>query len=59
MNENEKTKEYIPEILEYDPDIDGDDEHLIRDAYLEKKDDLLEKIKKAKEKNRGERKVRR
>ena len=41
-------KDYVPEIVEYDPQVDGSDEHKIRDAHLNTKDDLLEKIRKAK-----------
>ena len=59
QNKEDEFKDYVPETLEYDPDVDGDDEHLIRDALLEKKDTLLDQIRKAKEDNRGDRKVRR
>ncbi len=41
-------KDYVPEIVQYDPEIDGSDEHKIRDAHLNTKDNLLEKIRKAK-----------
>ncbi len=30
-------KNYDPSPLEYDPDVDGDEEHLIRDDLLKKK----------------------
>ena len=43
-------KNYKPEILHYDPEVDGssDDEHLIREEHLAKKAALVEKIRKAK-----------
>jgi len=43
-------KDYVPEILVYDPKIDGGYEHKIRDEHLDVKDFLLEKIRKAKAK---------
>ena len=46
-------KDYVPEIVEYDPTIDGGDEHKIRDAHLEVKETLLEKIRKAKAAAKG------
>jgi len=46
-------KDYIPETLEYDPEVDGGDEHKIRDAHLEVKENLLEKIRKAKAAAKG------
>ena len=61
------TKEEIEKMLgkfeteevEYNPDIDGSDEHKIRDALLEEKEELKDVIILLKEKNRGDRKVRR
>lgn len=61
------TKEEIEKMLgnfdteevEYDPDVDGSDEHKIRDALLEEKEELKDVITRLKEKNRGDRKVRR
>ncbi len=45
-------KDYVPEVLEYDEEIDGSDEHKIRENHLDTKEDLLEQIRKAKaEKN--------
>ena len=46
-------KDYVPEIFEYNPEIDGSDEHKIRDAHLDTKDILLEKIRKAKADAKG------
>ena len=52
-------KNYQPETVEYDPDIDGSDEHKIRDDMLEEKEQLKDVITRLKQKNRGDRKVRR
>ena len=41
-------EDYVPEVLEYDPKVDGSDEHKIRDEHLSTKENLLEKIRKAK-----------
>jgi len=46
-------KDYKPEVLEYDPEVDGSDEHKIRDKHLDIKEDLLEKIRKAKAAAKG------
>ena len=46
-------KDYIPEVVVYDPAVDGGDEHKIRDAHLSTKDTLLEKIRKAKANAKG------
>jgi hypothetical protein len=55
----EMLKNYSPEPLEYDPEIDGGDEFLIRDALLEEKERLKDVVTKLKEKQRESRKVRR
>ena len=52
-------KNYSPEPLEYDPEIDGGDEYLIRDELLKKKEELKDVITKLKEKQREDKKVRR
>jgi hypothetical protein len=52
-------KNYQPETVEYDPEIDGGDEHKVRDERLKEKDELKDVITRLKEKNRGTRKVRR
>ncbi len=64
MNDNKKKtddlfKDYVPETVEYDPEVDGSEEHLIRDELLEQKEHLKDVITTLKEKNRGNRKVRR
>ncbi|AFV98506.1 MULTISPECIES: hypothetical protein [unclassified Sulfuricurvum] len=55
----ELLKNYNPEPLEYDPEIDGGDEYLIRDELLKKKEELKDVITKLKEKQREDKKVRR
>ena len=46
-------KDYVPEILVYDEKIDGSPEHEIREDRLNTKENLLEKIKKAKAAAKG------
>ena len=48
-------KDYVPEVVEYDPEVDGE----MREEILSEKEKLKERITKLKEKNRGDRKVRR
>jgi hypothetical protein len=55
----ELLKEYVPEIMHYDPKVDGGEEHMIRDELLSEKERLKDVITRLKEKNRGDRKVRR
>jgi hypothetical protein len=55
----EMLKNYNPQPLEYDPEVDGDDEHLIREDLLKKKEELKDVVSKLKEKQRESRKVRR
>jgi hypothetical protein len=55
----ELLKDYNPAPIEFDPAVDGDEEHLIRDDLLREKERMKDIITKLKEKNRGERKVRR
>lgn len=45
--------DYVPVVVEYDPEIDGSDEHKIRDEHLDTKADLIEKIRKAKAAAKG------
>lgn len=45
--------DYKPEVVEYDPEIDGSDEHKIRDEHLDHKENALEKIRKAKARAKG------
>ncbi|RUM62399.1 MAG: hypothetical protein DSZ03_06940 [Sulfurimonas sp.] len=48
-NEKKKSedpfKDYQPEVIEYDPAVDGDEEHNIRDEHLSEKEKLLEQFK--------------
>jgi len=46
-------KDYKPEVVEYDPEVDGSDEHKIRDEHLSTKENLLDKIRKAKAAAKG------
>lgn len=46
-------KDYKPEILEYDAEIDGMTEFELRDNRLETKENLLDKIRDAKAKAKG------
>jgi len=55
----EKLKNYTPEIMYYDPKVDGGEEHMIRDELLSEKERLKDVITRLKQKNRGDRKVRR
>jgi Cu/Ag efflux pump CusA len=45
--------DYVPEILVYDEKVDGSYEHQIRDEHLSTKEKLLEKVRKAKAKAKG------
>lgn len=55
----ERFKDYTPEVMYYDPEVDGGSEHLIREDMLSEKERLKAIITKRKEANRGDRKVRR
>lgn len=55
----EMLKNYDPSPVEYDPQIDGDEEHMIRDELLKKKEELKDVVTLLKEKQRSHRKVRR
>ena len=52
-------KDYRPETVEYDPEVDGGDDHKVRDEHLAEKEKLKDVITRLKEKNRGNRKIRR
>ena len=52
-------KDYVPEVMYYDPDVDGGSDHLIREDLLSEKERMKALITKRKEANRGDRKVRR
>ena len=52
-------KDYVPEIMHYDPEVDGGSDHLIREDLLSEKERLKKLITKRKTDNRGDRRVRR
>ncbi|MDD2827989.1 MAG: hypothetical protein PHW18_00270 [Sulfuricurvum sp.] len=52
-------KNYDPTPVEFDPAVDGGDEHLIREELLRKKEELKDVVTRLKEKQREARKVRR
>ena len=58
-NTEDLFKDYVPEIMHYDPEVDGGSEHLIREDLLSEKERLKTLITKRKVDNRGDRKVRR
>lgn len=57
-NETKKTetvdpfKDWVPEVVEYDEEIDGGGEHLIREDHLAQKEELVDKITQMKQKRR-------
>lgn len=53
MSNKDLFKDYKPEIVEYDEEIDGSDEHKIRENRLDEKENLLEKMRKAKANAKG------
>ena len=50
---NDLYKDYKPEILEYDPEVDGRGQFELRADRLETKENLLDKIRDAKAKAKG------
>ncbi len=53
MSNKDLFKDYKPEIIEYNEEVDGSDEHKIRENRLDEKANLLEKMRKAKAKAKG------
>ena len=53
MSSKDLFKDYKPEVIEYDETVDGGDEHQIRENRLDEKADLLEKMRQAKAKAKG------
>jgi hypothetical protein len=45
--------DYVPEVIEYDEEIDGSYEHKIRDKHLDTKAALIEQVRQAKAKAKG------
>jgi len=50
-------EDYTPEVVEYNEEIDGSDEHKIRNDHLDDKQDLIGKIRKAKAAAKGNKTV--
>ena len=46
-------KDYVPEILVYDPKVDGGIEYKVREDHLDVKEYLLGKIRRAKARVKG------
>lgn len=46
-------EDYIPEVVEFDEEIDGSDEHKIREDHLNTKEELLKEIMKKKSNKRS------
>ena len=53
MSNKDLFKDYKPEIIEYNEEVDGSDKHKIRENRLDEKANLLEKMRKAKAKAKG------
>ena len=53
--DNDLFKDYVPEVLEYDEEIDGSDEYKIRKDRLNEKQDLLSRLRNAKAAAKGNR----
>ncbi|WP_345992694.1 hypothetical protein [Sulfurimonas sp. HSL-1716] len=45
-------KDWVPEVVEYDEEVDGGGEHLVRHELLAKKEELVDTIVKMKNKRR-------
>lgn len=52
-DKKDKFADYEPEVVEYDPEVDGGEVYKVRDEHLDHKEDALEKIRKAKAKAKG------
>ena len=50
--EEDLFKDWVPEVIEYDEEVDGGGEHLERDELLAKKEELAKSIMKMKNKRR-------
>jgi hypothetical protein len=46
-------KDYVPEVVEFDEEVDGSDEHKIREEHLNTKEELLKEINKKKSNKRS------
>lgn len=54
LSAKELFKDYVPEVMEYDPEVDGSELHQMRNDYLAAKEELVEKIKAAKAARKGD-----
>ena len=45
-------KDWVPQVVEYNEEVDGGGEHLIRDELLAQKEELIDTIMKMKNKRR-------
>jgi len=63
MSEKKSTqelyKDYVPEVMYYDPEVDGGSDHMIREDLLSEKDRLKKLIMKRKMDIKGDNRVRR
>ncbi len=55
----EMFKDYTPEVMYYDPEVDGGSDHLIREDLLSEKERLKKLIMKRKMDIKGDNRVRR
>ena len=55
----EHFKDYVPEIMYYNPEVDGGSDHLIREDLLSEKERLKKLIMKRKMDIKGDNRVRR
>ncbi|WP_415397356.1 hypothetical protein [Sulfurimonas sp. CS5] len=46
-------EDYVPQVVEFDEEIDGSDEHKIREDHLNTKEELLKEIMKKKSNKRS------
>ncbi|MBN2782118.1 MAG: hypothetical protein JXQ66_02640 [Campylobacterales bacterium] len=53
MSTKDLFKDYVPEVIEYDPAVDGGQEFKVREDRLNEKEDLLEKMRQAKSDAKG------
>ncbi|MBU0633078.1 hypothetical protein KKA17_10590 [bacterium] len=51
-NKEDPFKDWVPEVVEYDEEVDGGGEHLVREELLAKKEELADTIMKMKNQRR-------
>ena len=59
LSAQEMFKDYTPEVMHYDPEVDGGSDHLIREDLLSEKERLKKLIMKRKMDIKGDNRVRR